>query len=245
MSAVLAWGRERMPVVRFGLLSLYLGLAAFGSGNILQVAELETLSIQVVAAWCLVASFRILDDIADRPLDAIRQPDRVLVTVSSLRPFWMTAVGLFALGLVFLLMLGGWFGVALVMALALCFAGLYRVGAGCREYWVLLKYPVFVVALGAGQWTTPLLVFLSLAIYEHIEDSDLRESPGTFPILVFFFICAGFATALAVDGTWWFWAVAWASATALSSIAYAGGWAALAPVYLIFSVLVFQGGHHV
>ena len=91
MNIVLAWRRERLPMLLFGMLSVYLGLAASGVRDTIQVDTLLVFAMQVFAAWCLVAAFRILDDIADRPLDAVRTPDRVLVGVSDLRPFWFAA----------------------------------------------------------------------------------------------------------------------------------------------------------
>jgi hypothetical protein len=239
MSAVLAWRRERLPMLLFGMLSVYLGLAASGVNNAFQVGTLLVFAMQVLAAWCLVAAFRILDDIADLPRDVVRTPDRVLVGVSNLRPFWFTALGLLAIGSLILLVLTGWFGPVLVVALAVCFGGFYRAGLGHREYWVLLKYPLFVLALGAEHWTTPLLVYLCFSIYERIQDSALREAPGALLILIYHFLCAGLITAMAVNDSWWLWMMAWSVATALSVLAYTQKWPAFAPVFFIFSIFVF------
>ena len=130
MNAVLAWRRERLPMLLFGMLSVYLVLAASGTDDVFQVGTLLPFAIQVLAAWCLVAAFRILDEIADLPQDVVRTPDRVLVGVSDLRPFWFTALGLLAIGSLFLLVLTGWVGPVLVIGLAVCFGGFYHAGLG-------------------------------------------------------------------------------------------------------------------
>jgi hypothetical protein len=244
MSAVLTWRRERLPMLLFGMLSVYLALAAAGVEDKLQVGALLLFAMQVLAAWCLVAAFRILDDIADLPRDLVRTPDRVLVGVSDLRPFWFAALGLLAIGSLILLVLTGWLGPALVIGLAACFGGFYRAGLGHREYWVLLKYPLFVIALGAEHWTTPVLLYLCFSIYEHIDDSALREAPGALLILIFHVLSAGLVTAIAVGNSWW-WMPAWIAAAALSVLAQVRNWPALAPVFLIFSIFVFQGARHV
>lgn len=245
MSAVLAWRRERLPMLLFGMLSVYLSLAASDVNHAFQVGTLSVFAMKVLAAWCLVAAFRILDDIADLPRDLVRTPDRVLVGVSNLWPFWFTALSLLAIGSLILLMLMGWFGPLLIVALAVCFGGLYRAGLGHREYWVLLKYPLFVLALGTEHWTTPLLVYLCFSIYERIQDSALREAPGALLILIYLFLGAGLVTAMAVNDAWWLWVMAWAAATGLSFLAYIQKWPAFAPTFFIFSILVFQGTRHV
>lgn len=245
MNAVLAWRRERMPMPLFGVLSVYLGLAASGVNIKFQVDTLLVFSMQVLAAWCLVAAFRIQDDIADLPLDVIRTPNRVLAGVSNLQPFYFTGLGLLAFSSALLLVLTGWFGPVLVVGLAICFSGFYSVGLGHREYWVLLKYALFVIALGAEHWTTPVLVYLCFGIYERIEDSALREAPGTLFILIFHFLGAGLLTAMVVNDSWWLWMAAWSTATALSVLAYTRKWPALAPVFFIYSVFIFQATRHV
>jgi hypothetical protein len=244
MSAVLTWRRERLPMLLFGMLSVYLALAATGAEDTLQVGVLLLFAMKVFAAWCLVAAFRILDDIADLPRDVVRTPDRVLVGVSDLRPFWFAALGLLTIGSMTLLVLTSWVGPVLVIGLAACFGVFYRAGLGHREYWVLLKYPLFVIALGAEQWTTPVLLYLCFCIYEHIEDSALREAPGALLILIFHILSAGLVTAMAVGESWW-WMPAWTAAAALSVFAQVRNWPSLAPVFLIFSIFAFQGARHV
>ena len=116
---------------------------------------------------------------------------------------------------------------------------------GHREYWVLLKYPFFVIALGAEHWTTPVLVYLCFSIYERIEDSALREAPGALLILILHFLSAGLITAMVVGDSWRWWMLAWSTATALSVLAHVRKWPTLAPVFFIFSVFVFQETRHV
>ncbi|MBT8040568.1 MAG: hypothetical protein HKO85_10190 [Xanthomonadales bacterium] len=244
MKAVLAWHRERMPILLFGLLSVYLGLAATDASTVPQESSPLMFAVQVLAAWCLVAAFRIQDDIYDLPRDAVRTPYRVLVGVSDLRPFWFTALGLLTVGSLLLLVLTGWLGPALVLALAVCFDGLYRFGLGYREYWVLLKYPIIVVAIGAEHWAAPLLVYLCFGIYERIQDESLREKPGSMLILICYFVCVGLVTVMSVNGSWWLWMVAWSATTALSLLAYTRRLPALAPAFFVFSALVFQGARN-
>lgn len=245
MNSVLAWRRERLPMLLFGMLSFYLALAASGVNDAFKVETLSAFALQVLAAWCLVAAFRILDDIADLPRDAVRTPDRVLVGVSDLRPFWFTALGLFVMASLILLSLTGWLGPILVLVVAVCLGGFYRAGLGHPEYWVLLKYPIFVLALGAEHWTTPVLVYLCFGIYERIQDSKLREAPGALLILLCYFFCAGLVTVLAVNGSWYLWMTAWAAATLLSLLAYTRKSSEPATVldfsFFVFSVFVFQG----
>ena len=245
MNVVLAWRRERMPMPLFGALSVYLGLATLNLNDTFHVDTLVVFAIQVLAAWCLVAAFRILDDITDLPLDLVRTPGRVLVGVSNLQPFYFAGLGLLTAGSLLLLAVTGWFGPVLVVGLAICFAIFYRAGLGHREYWVLLKYPLIVTALGAEEWTTPVLVYLCFGIYERIEDSVLREAHGALLTLTYHFLCVGLLTAMAVNDSWWFWMMAWSSATALSVLAYSRKWPSLAPVFFIYSLFVFQGTQNV
>ena len=45
MSTVLAWRRERLPMPLFGMLSVYLGLAATGADDAFQVGSLQLFAI--------------------------------------------------------------------------------------------------------------------------------------------------------------------------------------------------------
>ena len=240
MSAVLAWRRERLSIPLFGTLSVYLCLAASGGAEL----SLLLLTCQVLAAWCLVAAFRIWDDIADRPRDAVATPRRVMVGVTDLRPFWAVSVTLLALGALGTFAFTGWFGPLLVGGLAICFGVLYHIGLGHREHWVLLKYPLMVTALGAQSWTAPVLVYLSFSVYERIEDPALREAQGASLHLIPYLVGVGAVTFAAIGDSWW-WLGLWTLTAAVSVFALVGKRPMLAPAFFVFSIFVFQGSSHV
>jgi hypothetical protein len=244
MSAVLAWRRERLSVPLFGMLAIYLGIAAAGTLGRMRGHAWVGLVLQVLSAWWMVAAFRIWDDIADRSIDAVKSPDRVLVGVTDLRPFWILSLVLLGLGAVGALILTGWPGVGLVLMTAICFGGLYRLELGYRQHWVLAKYPLIVAALGAVNWTTLALVYLSFCIYERIDDPGLRQAPGAWLRLIPYLLLVGAVSAVALWDSW-LWVPLWALTAGLSTFAITHRRPLFAPLFFGFSLFVIQGVVHV
>jgi hypothetical protein len=235
MTGVLDWRRERLSTPLFGALALFLSLSAGSVG-------LE-LGLQVLSAFCLVAAFRIWDDIADRSTDAAKASERVLLQITDLRPFWTTSLICWSLGTVGSLLLVGPVGPGLLLGTALCFGVLYSLKLGHRAHWVLLKYPVIVAALGATEWTTLALVYLCFCIYERIDDPELRRAPRALWRLSPYLVLTAGVTAAAVP-TLSTWALPWTVAMGLSLWALTYERVVLAPVFFIYALFVFQGAPH-
>ncbi len=161
---ILAYLRQRFRLSFFGWVALILAGAALG-----RTASVMELAAATAAALCLLAQFRIWDDIADRSHDAIAHPDRVLVSATTLAP-------LVALGLALLTINAG---MALrrddALVSTLCLALIHAALGGyylCRrgrtvfgDQLLLVKYPAFVCILaGERLLASPLQVFLGAAI---------------------------------------------------------------------------------
>ena len=69
-----AYLRERVPVQRYGPLAAAIALAVAGRND-----GWRTVAVDAGFALLLLVQFRTWDDLADRPSDAVRHPDRVLV----------------------------------------------------------------------------------------------------------------------------------------------------------------------
>ena len=180
--------RERLPLLRFGPVALLLILLG-------GAPELERLPM-VGLALLLVAVFRLRDDLADRSRDAVEHPDRVLVRASRLQPF---VIALY-LGLLVAFVLVSFAydarrGVGL-LALALGFELAYRLDLPGRQYWVLLKYPCFLVLL--ADVVTPMTVtlcYLSFVVFEQVDDKVLWSRPRRRSRLLALVIVAGLIAA--------------------------------------------------
>jgi 4-hydroxybenzoate polyprenyltransferase len=236
MKAVLSWRRERLGGVRFGALALYLGLMAVGVSGAWWVAA--------GSAWCMVAAFRIWDDIADRERDAERAPQRVLVSVGSLTPFWWVSAAALLAGAAGTLWLGGPLGLAVLTGTAALFGALYRLGFGAKHHWVLLKYPAMVAALGCSDWTQLALVYLSFAIFERIDDRELAQAPGATAQLSLVLLAAGAVTVAASSPELRLPGLSlWGLGSGLSLFAQHRSRRELAPVFFVLSL--FIGATHV
>jgi hypothetical protein len=136
----------------------------------------------------LLGQFRLLDDLADVPVDRQEHPCRVLVQSEQLAKFRWLAV---AWALLNISVVGYYrplpasYGLLLINCLVV---GWYRFSA--RRDWatvnyhvLLLKYPAFAFVIGF-QWNLPLdwntarvliAVYLALCIYEVLHDVKLRQ----------------------------------------------------------------------
>ena len=238
MNPVLAWRRERLPMPLFGLLASYLAFAAMGGFSGILNSTLSVFVLRMAVAWCLVAAFRIWDDIADRQCDLIKAPDRVLVGVERLGPFWVTSLVSLTLGVLGSFTFNGFGSVVLILGVASCFGAFYRWGIGHRHHWVLTKYPLIVVALGGHNWTILLLVYLSFCIYEHIDEPEIRDVPGALFRLIPYFLGIGLIVCI-LDSGLSLWLVPWAIATCLTLFGFIHRRSEFAPTFLFFSILVF------
>ncbi|MCB1889755.1 MAG: hypothetical protein KDH20_19260 [Rhodocyclaceae bacterium] len=130
----------------------------------------------------LVVQFRMLDDFADRPHDAVAHPHRVTVThpaAAALRPWALALVVpaglLLAAG-------GGWPGTVGYGALLTGFVTFYAAAGGLPRLWraqvVLLKYPAFVLlAAPAQRWPWAVLAWVLIALFEILTEPAWRDSP--------------------------------------------------------------------
>lgn len=133
------------------------------------------IAARVAAAWLAVLAMRLWDDLEDRQRDAQEHPERVLTRIGSARQYFL-AVAVLVLVSGLLIVHGGgtgWGLLALAGALWLFYRlkGLSRVGG---EFVVLLKYPILVLALGAGQSVS--LAALALILAAVCMDEVLQKA---------------------------------------------------------------------
>lgn len=195
---VRAWLRERYPARRFVSLALVLGAV-----GVLASPELTRIPVaDATAAWArgaivaylLVLCFRIVDDLADRSLDATLHPTRITVREDCEPLRWVSWVscGIVAM----LLAVGPQRAERLLVLIALDAALLlwYRMrrptdrAAITNAIVVLAKYPVIaLLAAPAVLWTedglaraAPFLfaLYLILCVHEVLDDPVLRRSFG-------------------------------------------------------------------
>jgi 4-hydroxybenzoate polyprenyltransferase len=161
---IIQYFRERFPPVRFLPLAAGLTIAASAGRH-----EIMTMLADVATALLLLAQFRLWDDLADRPADAIHHPERLLVNVPSVDPFVRLCV---ALGFVNLMVsaVGDDSGIPLaVLATLHAVTGAWYLSRSHRsligDQLLLAKYPAFVLMLsGARVQEAPGLAVLSATV---------------------------------------------------------------------------------
>jgi hypothetical protein len=216
MNQLVAWLHERMPARRFVPLALLLALL----GGPLALRRLPL----ALLAWLLLATFRLRDDLVDHERDRQRAPERVLARTPSLRPFSRAWALGFVVALVGVIMAQGLVHARMLVWLGGAFELAYRRSLGGRHRWVLLKYPAFVLLLAeridvetAG---IAALVYLSLALFERIDDPELAARPdATLRASACPLLAGVLGTALLVDAAapWpWLAALALACTAALA-----------------------------
>ena len=178
-SELLCYARERL--LRPRILALVVLVAAAGwlgawAGG--SPAAAVSLPMALLLAMLLIVPLRLIDDLADRPVDRIRHPDRVLSR--STRP------GRFAAAAVLLVVLA----LAMLPAMAAAGFALVVVAALARYRWrrppdpgnpvpdrmILLKYPVCVLLI-AGRADTVALWIAAIAVYAIVLLLDELDRP--------------------------------------------------------------------
>lgn len=173
-----AYLAERFPLTLFLPLAVVIAAAATGAR-----ADGATLALDTLVALLLLAEFRIWDDLADRPADALAHPGRVLVTARSSAPFVALCAALAVVNAAIAVTRDG-FGLS-VLALVLLHAvlGAWYIVRGQRsvagDQLLLAKYPAFVLVLaGARLIHAPLIVLGSaLAIYAAASFHEAWHDP--------------------------------------------------------------------
>lgn len=172
-----AYLAERMSPERIVPVAAVVGLAAWAGTT----GGASRLSVNVALALLLIVQFRAWDDLADRTRDTAAHPDRVLVRAASVAPL-----------LVFTILLGAMNFVAsaarenprsAVMALLglnMLMATYYRLRGertSVSDHVLLAKYPLFVLAIAAGDGLSggrvlaPMaIVYLGACLYEAWHD---------------------------------------------------------------------------
>ena len=138
----------------------------------------------------LVAHFRLLDDLADIRRDRREHPRRVLSTSPSLKPFVISWI-LLSLAVAVIAVAGGH---AAIWSVTVCgLLAWYRLRRGSsvlHHHIVLLKYPAIVwmstptPESSAGVVGTLVTIYLSLCVFEFLDDRKLRQSPQARPLFV-------------------------------------------------------------
>ena len=171
--------RERFQLFRFGPLVLMLFL-----GHLVNTRGHETELIDIITLGLLTLAFRLLDDLFDRTHDRRLHPTRVLVQADDLYPFIRF---LLLLLITIFLVLYYSAGVTSIIILSLTLLGavvwyhLLRRRLKSKilhSFVILLKYPIFLIALAPGLYEviTLILLYLTFVIFELLDDPVLRQS---------------------------------------------------------------------
>ena len=107
--------------------------------------------VDTTLALLLIAQFRLWDDLADREVDRLAHPERVLVRAERIGPYVTVCVGLAIVNLFASAWRGGWLGLVVLAALDASFVAWY-VGRSSQRtvigaLWMVAKYSVFVIVL--------------------------------------------------------------------------------------------------
>jgi 4-hydroxybenzoate polyprenyltransferase len=152
---VIAYFVERFSPVIFVPAAVGIAVAARVSSSASDPSSLNGLGglVDVVIALLLIAQFRLWDDLADRELDRLTHPDRILVRAERIGPYVTVCVALAIVNLVASAWRGGWLGVGVLAALDGSFVAWYAGRSSQRTVigalWGLAKYSVFVIVMAA------------------------------------------------------------------------------------------------
>ncbi|MGD9944688.1 MAG: hypothetical protein AB7L76_07070 [Burkholderiaceae bacterium] len=185
MSAIaelLSYAGERLLCVRILALTVLVMLAAWLPQRLPMSFVSADDAVAAAAAWLLaailVAQCRLIDDLADLPVDRVRHPARVLVRSRCRVPFVAAAAGLSVPALALLPEPSQWAWALLIAALL----AWYRwrrppdPNAPQPDRVVLLKYPVFVLLI-AGRIDSPGVWFAALVLYLVLVAIDEFDRP--------------------------------------------------------------------
>ena len=205
----MAYARERLPLRVFGPLAATLALAA-RAGAVPSPAPVFVLDTAVVLM--ILAQFRLWDDLADRHLDAIAHPERVLVQASSDVVFRVACAALAVLNVALLrIAYPNRAGIAMLGALNIGMA-LWYARRGSRsalgDHLLLAKYPAFVLIVACGRGIDrPILaacaaaaVYLAACLYEAIHDPDSPAARHRRLVMCEAALLAAFASAAVAIG---------------------------------------------
>ncbi len=125
--------------------------------------------VDSVLALLLLAQFRLWDDLADREVDRLAHPERVLVRAERIGPYVTVCVALGGLNLLASAWRGGWLGMIVLAAFDVSFAAWYGGRSSQRTVigalWGLAKYSVFVIVMTARSSIISHLLPAVVAIY--------------------------------------------------------------------------------
>lgn len=208
IAELLAYRRTRFPLVRFGLLALFLTLATAATDETPMLSRAAQ-HLLLVLPWLF--QFRLADDLADRERDRRDYPDRVLVRANP-RPFVALLVLLTAgntLLTAWLLPTPRWLEFLALTGLFLIWYTAARHLPFPAGIVVLLKYPALVYLLsdpgpGRNRWLLAevlVLVGACFLAYEILHDKRSRSVPG-MEILLALALVAMTATALVPAFPW-------------------------------------------
>ncbi|WP_435105897.1 hypothetical protein [Arhodomonas sp. AD133] len=176
--------RERYPVALF--LPLAVTVAACGI-TLTPSAGPTVMVLMAAAAWLLLLTLRLLDDLADREVDRETAPDRITVRVWDSRP-WLAMAALSLGGAGVLLtavhgIAGALPAVATMLALALWYAA-RRWVPGHRRFnalVVMAKYPLVAMAVAGTVPTAPAPLAVFATLYGCALTFEFTHDPFTAP----------------------------------------------------------------
>jgi hypothetical protein len=162
---MMAYWIERFPLRRFAPVAALVALAAQAGTSVSASRWL----IDAAYALILIAQFRLWDDLADRGHDRDRHPERVLARAADVHPFVVAALLLTAINLVSAWSIGGAVPAVMLLLLDVGVGAWYLCRSDVRtslgDCVVLLKYPTFVLILGAPRVNAALLAAWAAATY--------------------------------------------------------------------------------
>ena len=172
---ILAYLRERIPLSFFGPLALVLAACALA-----WPPHPVELAVTALGALFLLAQFRVWDDLADRRVDAVAHPDRVLARAESHRSLTGLALALMVINATVATQ-RGFSSITLLVALHAGLGGYYLLRQHrtvFSDQLLLGKYPAFVLILaGERLMTAPLplgltagAVYVAASAYEAWHD---------------------------------------------------------------------------
>jgi 4-hydroxybenzoate polyprenyltransferase len=188
-----AYVAQRIQLWRFVPLALIVAACGAAAGGALP-RDWADWAWHPIAAFGLIVAFRVWDDLADRDIDRIRHPARVLARAGTVAPMVWVAVSAAVVSLLAVLAAGDAgrrLGAMAVLALLLW--GWYRVratlGAGplANAQVLLLKYPAIAVIAASPDRRLPTLpeglallalLYCALCLYEIADDPTVRASRG-------------------------------------------------------------------
>lgn len=181
--------RVYLPLAAFLCTAAAIGPPVFPWGSV---------AAAMLPALLLLLQFRLLDDLADRHIDAVEHPDRVLPASDSITKFaWLVVIAA-TVNSAIVVVFGTLLHLAVLVALNLVLLAWYGwLRAYLRHpllhsHVVLLKYPAFVFVLSgiiaAGSPAHPvysmLVTYCALCIYEILHDPAMQRFRWSVALLV-------------------------------------------------------------